>query len=148
MRPDRSGDGPSRVLSTRELEQRRANARALSTHGARSEARIRPAARTQKRRLLRQIGLAASELDGVGRALLDNWARAQAKVELLDRYFAARGFLDEAGEPVAATRLYFVAVNSARLAIVRLSEHLRERSGRDELERWIEARYSEVDGDG
>jgi hypothetical protein len=147
MPPERSGTGPSRALSPAELGQRRANARALSTHGARSEARIRPAARTQKARLLRQIGLAASDLDGVGRALLDNWARAQAKVELLDRYFAARGFLGEAGDPQPATKLYFVAVNSARLAIVRLSDHLRERYG-SELERYIEARYSEVDGDG
>jgi hypothetical protein len=97
------------------------------THGASAESRIRPAARSQKRRLLRQIGLAASDLDGIGRALLDNWARAQAKVELCDRYFAERGFLDEGGEPVPATKVYFVAVNSARLALVRLQEHLKAR---------------------
>jgi len=94
-------------------------------HGVQSESRIRPVARSQKRRLLRQIGLSSSDLDGVGRALLDNWARAQAKVELCDRHFEIRGFLDAAGEPVAATKVYFVAVNSARLALVRLREHLR-----------------------
>ena len=81
-------------------------------HGHDSEARIKPVARTQKRRLLRQIGLAASDLDGIGRALLDNWARAQAKVELLDRWFEANGFLDPDGEPVPATKVYFTAVNS------------------------------------
>lgn len=42
------------------------------THGASSDAQIRPVVRSQKRRLLRQIGLSASDLDGVGRALLDN----------------------------------------------------------------------------
>lgn len=97
------------------------------THGASAESRIRPVARSQKRRLLRQIGLAASDLDGVGRALLDNWARCQAKVELCDRYFAEHGFLDEGGEPRAAVRVYFVAANSARLALVRLNEHLKAR---------------------
>ena len=66
-------------------------------HGVDSEARIRPVARTQKRRLLRQIGLASSDLDGIGRALLDNWARAQAKVEILDRWSAENGFLDPRG---------------------------------------------------
>lgn len=92
--------------------------------GERSETRIRPVARTQKRRLLRQIGLAASDLDGIGRAYLDNWARAQAKVELMDRFFLANGFLDHAGEPVPATKVYFTAVNSARLALQRLRDHL------------------------
>jgi len=106
------------------VSSREGNTNALR-HGATSEAQIVPIARAQKRRLLRQIGLAAGDLDGVGRALLDNWARAQGKVELLDRYFAAHGFLDEGGDPQPATRLYFVAVNSARLAVVRLNEHLR-----------------------
>jgi hypothetical protein len=35
-----------------------------------------------------------------------------------------RGFLDAAGEPVPATKVYFVAVNSARLALVRLAERV------------------------
>ena len=97
------------------------------THGASAESQIRPAARSQKRRLLRQIGLAASDpMESAGRCS-DNWARAQAKVELCDRYFAERGFLDADGEPVAGTKVYFVAVNSARLALVRLREHLEAR---------------------
>ena len=99
-----------------------------STHGGRTDARIKPIARTQKRRLLRQIGLAASDLDGVGRALLDNWARCQAKVELLDRHFESRGFLDSDGEPVPAAKVYFTATNSARLALDRLNEHLKTRN--------------------
>jgi hypothetical protein len=92
--------------------------------GAQSVNRIRPVARSQKRRLLRQIGLASSDLDGVGRALLDNWARAQAKVELCDRHFQQHGFLDAKGEPKAPSKIYFTAVNSARLALTRLREHL------------------------
>jgi hypothetical protein len=82
--------------------------------------------------------------------LLDNWARAQAKVDLLDRHFAERGFLDQAGEPVSATRLYFTALNSARLALVRLNEHMRERTRTPgaALAEYLEATYSEEDGDG
>jgi hypothetical protein len=97
-------------------------------HGANSEGRIRPAARAQRRRFLRQTGLRASDLEGLGLALLDNWARAQAKVVLLDAYFDRAGFLDAEGEPVPATRIYFTALNTARLALVRLNEHLKARA--------------------
>jgi hypothetical protein len=105
---------------------KRGNVLALR-HGGYSQARIAPVARVQKRRLLRQVGLRASDLDGVALALLDNWARAQGKVELLDQHFAAIGLLDSDGEPRAATRVYFTALNSARLAAVRLAEHLKTR---------------------
>jgi hypothetical protein len=92
-------------------------------HGFGSEARIRPAARAQRRRFLRQTGLRACDLEGLGLALLDNWARAQAKVVPLDAYFDRAGFLDdETGEPVPATRVDFTALNTARLALVRLGE--------------------------
>lgn len=101
------------------------NTNAVS-NGASSEARIRPVARSQKRRLLRQIGLSSADLDGIGKALLDNWARAQAKVDLCDRYFAEHGFLDPDGEPKAPSKVYFTAINSSRLALQRLREHLRE----------------------
>ena len=104
------------------------NARARK-HGAHSPAQIVRAAEVQKRRLLRQVGLRASELDGIGLALLDNWARAEAKVELLDQHFATAGSLDAGGEPSGASKVYFTALNSARLAAVRLAEHLGTRSG-------------------
>jgi hypothetical protein len=91
----RHGDGCG-CVRCREFEKE--NAAALR-HGSHSPAQIGPVARAQRRRFLRQAGLRAADLDGLGLALLDNWARAQAKVELLDRYFAAAGFLDAAGEP-------------------------------------------------
>jgi hypothetical protein len=117
-------------------------------HGATSERQIGTEAGNQKRRLLRQIGLRANELDGIGRALLDNYARAQSKVEILDRYFAAEGLLTTKGIPRPATRIYFTAVNSARLALVRLNEHLKERrhDPTGELHRYLEARV--VNGGG
>jgi hypothetical protein len=100
-------------------------------HGGRSQVQIKRVARTQKRRLLRQIGLRAGDLDGVALGLLDNWARAQAKVELLDLWFAEHGLIDEQGEPRAPTKIYFVAINSARLALVRLADHLKTRGATD-----------------
>lgn len=106
------------------MSGRRGNENALS-HGAYAPARIVRVARAQKRRFLAQAGLRANDLDGVSRALLDNWARAQAKVELLDRHFEERGgLLDDGGEPLPATRIYFTALNSARLALARLSERV------------------------
>jgi hypothetical protein len=116
-------------------------------HGAHSAAQIVPIARAQKRRLLRQIGLKASDLESVGRGYLDNWSRAQSKVEILDRYFAAEGFLDAEGVPRPATKVYFVAVNSARLALARLEEHLRvrSRSPRAALQSYLEAEYEEAE---
>jgi hypothetical protein len=96
-------------------------------HGAHSQQSVGPIAAAAKRRLLRQLGLRASDLDGPGRAYLDLWARAAAKVALLDEHFDRAGLLDADGEPVPATRIYFTAANSARLALDRLTDHLRAR---------------------
>ncbi len=108
-----------------------------------------PSARAQKRRLLRQLGLKASDMDGVGLALLDNWSRAQAKISLLDQYFDVKGFLDEEGAPNAAAKVYFTALNSARLAATRLSEHLRVRGVKGEtLEDYLIDNYGENGDEG
>lgn len=96
-------------------------------HGAHSEPTVRRVATVQKRRLLRQIGLRAGDLDGLGAAYLDAWARAQAKVELLDSWFSSHGFLDSEGAPTPGVAVYFTAVNSARLSLSRLEDHLRKR---------------------
>lgn len=100
------------------------------THGARNEARVRHVATVQKRRLLRQIGLRASDLDGIGLGYLDTWARAQAKVELMDAWSNEHGWLTEDGKPPGFVAVYFAAINSARLALGRLDEHLKERGKR------------------
>jgi hypothetical protein len=94
-------------------------------HGAFSERENRRLAVSCKRRLLRQVGLHASDLDGVGRALLDTWGRAQAKVEALDAFWdATGGFLDEEGTPRAGTAFYLSALNTAGRTAAKLSDHL------------------------
>jgi hypothetical protein len=117
-------------------------------HGAHSPRQIGPRATRQKRRLLRQIGLRAGDLDSVGRGYLDCWARAQAKVELLDDWFAEHGFLRGDGEPVGGARIYFTAVNSARLSLDRFERHLRarKRDAAAELQTYLEANYARRDG--
>lgn len=134
------------TLSEAALKQRRTvNLR----HGARSPDQIATSARAQKRRLLRQLGLRAGDVDGVGLALLDNWSRAQAKVSLLDVYFDERGFLDAEGEPNGAAKVYFTALNSARLAATRLAEHLRSRGVKGEtLEDYLDETYGNGAPDG
>ena len=63
---------------------------------------MKPRATIQKRRFLRQNGLRKADVDGIGLALLDTWARAQAKIEILDAYFSEHGLLEEDGKPQPA----------------------------------------------
>ncbi|CAN5200007.1 hypothetical protein BH09ACT13_BH09ACT13_10370 [soil metagenome] len=131
------------TVSERVIEQRQI---APLKHGARSERQIAPVARAHKRRMLRQSGLRAGDLDGVGNALLDNWSRAQAKVSLLDDFFNVHGLVDEHGEPQPAARLYFTGLNSARLALARFSEHMSRRTpSRDALSDYVIEAYGNGD---
>jgi len=98
---------------------------------------------------LRRNGLRLSDLDGIGVALLDGYARAQAKVILLDEHFEREGLLDDSGEPQPATRFYLGCLNSARHALTKLEAHLRARRGDPvaDLHAYLEANYAEDDGE-
>jgi hypothetical protein len=125
---------------------RTGNSNAL-VHGAQSPSRLRPLIRSQKERFLRQSGRRTRDLGPIGAALLDNWARCHAKLVLLDQYFAEQGFLDEEGNPRPASRIYFAAANSARLALQRLNEHMRELGdGGETLTEYLERKYYGGDG--
>ena len=127
------------------IEQR---SKASLTHGCTSERQIRPLARAQKRRLMRQLGMKMGDLDGVSNALLDNWARAQGKVVLMDEYFQARGFIREDGEVESASKVYFTALNSARLALTRFGEYMKTRRPvEDALDDYIDSTYAMDRGD-
>jgi hypothetical protein len=97
-------------------------------HGATSESRIRPLARNHRRRLLRQIGLRAGDLDPVGRALLEHYARLTAKVVLIDAYVDDAGLLDEGGQPRPCMTLYVQLHRAALSALARLEAHLGTRA--------------------
>jgi hypothetical protein len=118
-------------------------------HGATSERQIRPLARNHRRRLLRQIGTSARDLDPLGRGYLDQYARLMAKVELIDAYVDERGLLNAKGEPVPAMRLYVSLMNSARLALARLEGHLRilDRDPLVELTAYLSTKRDDADDD-
>jgi hypothetical protein len=86
-------------------------------HGARSELVVKRIAAKQKRRLLRQIGVRQNELDGIALGLLDNWARAQSKIELYDAHASEHGYLSEDGHSPPWVREYFAALNTARATV-------------------------------
>lgn len=93
--------------------RRRQRVEAATTHGARSPSRIKARARAHRRRFLRQIGLAARDLDAIAIAYLDGWARALAKIDAYDDYGMER-------DP----REYHAALNSARLWMAKLEGRL------------------------
>jgi hypothetical protein len=107
------------------LEQR---SKAARKHGAQSGQIVRRAT-VEKRRLLRQIGLRQQDLESLGRALLQNWARAAAALALMDGYAEREGWLDEHGHPRGFARLYVSLLNSERLALRALGDHLRAAEG-------------------
>jgi hypothetical protein len=113
-----------------------------ATHRAYS-AQIVPLARAQRRRLARQIGLKLSDVDGLGRALLNNWSRAAAALSVMDEYAAREGWLKPDGEPRGFARLYVSMLNSERLALAKLEDYLRRRKhdAADELHAYLEANY-------
>jgi hypothetical protein len=132
-----------RDLSVAELEQRRT---AAVKHGGKSEQRVKAIATIQKRRLLRQIGLRLRDLDAIALGYLDLWARAQSKVEIYDRWAAEHGYLDEAGASPPWVREYFAAINSARLALAKLADHLKAREGSTRLQAWLEGELADEEG--
>ena len=125
----------------------RGNVLALK-HGASSEAQIRPVARNHKRRVLRQIGLRAADLDPLGRGYLDTYVRVQAKIEAIDAYVADHGLIRADGEPQPVMRLYVSLCNSARLALSRLEAHVQARTTDPvaDVQRWLDA-LPEVEDD-
>lgn len=73
------------------------------------------------------------DLDRIGIARLDQFARMQAKVVLLDAYLEEHGLLDEHGEPRPAAKLYPTIHNSAQRALDRLEAWLRDwQAGREQ----------------
>jgi hypothetical protein len=119
----------------------------VRSHGAQTPARVEPLAQQNARRLLRRRGIRATDLSPIGRAMLRNWSRAAAALELLDRHAAEVGLLDGDGVPHAFTGLYVKLLNSERHALVRLHEHVRQDAGRDDLAEFIEARFGGQDED-
>jgi len=118
-------------------------------HGAASEAQIRPVAANHRRRVLRQLRLRAGDLDPIGRGYLDLYCRTIAKVGTIDAYVGERGLIRADGEPQPCLRLYTTLVNSARLALARLEQHVRARTTDPvaDVQAWLDALPDDEDAD-
>jgi hypothetical protein len=127
------------AVSSAQLAQRQS---AALKHGGNSEVQVRRVATVQKRRLLRQIGLRMHDLDAIALGYLDLWARAMSKVELYDGWASEHGYLNAAGESPPWVREYFAAINSARLALGKLADHLKARQSSG-LQAWLEGELAE-----
>lgn len=121
---------PRPNITPAQIEQRR---QARTTHGARSEAQIAPRARNAKRRLLRQIGMRAADLDPIALGLLDAWSSCASKRRALDAYMEERGLLKnpETGEQWPFLAFYVSLVNSERLTLGKLAGYLEDRGDRE-----------------
>ena len=93
-------------------------------HGAYSERRVTKRSTMEKRRLLRQLGMRHEDLESVGRALLQNWARAAAALALMDDYAETHGWLTEDGDARGFAKLYVSMLNAERLALRDLERHI------------------------
>ena len=85
------------------------------THGAYSPTRIRQKARAHRRRILRNLGLAARDLDGMAREYLRLYAVGAAQLDL--RHEGAEDATGNAKD-------YWVAYNATRRALERLEKRL------------------------
>ena len=70
-----------------------------------------------------------SDVDPVGRALLDLYGRAVGKAILLDRYFDEHGIVDEKGQPQPGLRLLLLRPEHRRPDARRLDGHLKQTLG-------------------
>jgi len=151
--PDRNGHGASKHIEgcacVRCTGFEKGNTLSLR-HGATSERQIGRRAVVEKRRLLRQLGLRQGDLGSVGRALLLNWSRAAGALHLMDAYAEREGWLDGDGNPRGFARLYVSMLNTERLALKALSEHLRTREADpfDTLDAYLSTTYGDGKGDG
>jgi hypothetical protein len=117
------------------------------THGAYSERRIRPYARTLRRRIARQLGLRLRELDPIARGYFEQYVRCIAKVQAIDEHIAEHGLLDGEGRPAPAMALYTTLINSSRLSLARLEDHLRERRSEhgSDLRAYLAEQYGQAE---
>jgi hypothetical protein len=119
---------------------------AVRRHGARSARVVAPLAQKHARRLLRSRGVAASDLSAIGRALLANWSRCAAMLQLLDAHAEQVGLLDGEGVPHPYTNLYLRLVESERRALSAMAQHLnaRDRDPHDALNAYLEGKFRDA----
>lgn len=121
------------------------NAAKHDGYGSTKNDEIARRARNEKRRLLDRLGLRQRDLDPVGVAYLDHYAKLRARLDSVDAYLDEHGLIRADGEPQPVLRFYVSLANSARLALAKLEGHLRERKidPGEELRRYLSEKGSD-----
>jgi hypothetical protein len=105
-------------------------------HGARSPRQIAAKARAHRRRVLRNLGLKAGDLDGIGREFLRLWSQGQAELDL-----RTAGGVDSG-------RDFWVCYANCRRALERLTPYLeaaaKTKAGAgSDLDKYLSEHYGE-----
>ena len=130
------------------VESAPAKRQAPAFHGLTSERKFRPVAKNQKRTLLRKLGVRGGDLDAVAAVYVDVLARALAKIQLLDEYYAVHGIVRADGQGEPTLPIYGSMLNQARLTAWKLAEHMaREGQQGPSLEDYIDSTYPRSNGD-
>jgi hypothetical protein len=93
--------------------------------GPEAGVRLRRVARSQKRTFLERQRLTGADLTGDQAAYLEAWARAIAKVQVIDHWVAENGLLTPDGTQTRAMDGYVALLNSAVRSMARLEASLR-----------------------
>ena len=88
------------------------------------------------------MSMRIGDLDGISLALVDGWARAHAVVTILTEHYTQNGLFRPDGEVDPSLRTFFTGINSSRLQLQRLAEHLAKVGGQGEtLDDYIIEQY-------
>jgi hypothetical protein len=88
------------------------------------------------------MGMRIGDLDGISLAFVDGWARSHAVVTILTEHYTQNGLFRPDGEVDPSVRTFFTGINSSRLQLQRLAEHLAKIGGQGEtLQDYIDQTY-------
>jgi hypothetical protein len=82
-------------------------------HGGRSSVALAPSMRAVKREIVKRFGLRLADLDASGKALVHLLARAETKLQAIDRWLEQNPVVDADGEPAACLSIYATLLNTA-----------------------------------
>jgi hypothetical protein len=82
-------------------------------HGARAEVALAPSMRAVKREIVKRFGLRLKDLDASGRAVVHLLARAETKLQAIDRWLEQNPVVSADGQPAACLPIYATLLNTA-----------------------------------
>jgi hypothetical protein len=115
---------------------------ALLRHGGQATVALAPSMRAVKREIVKRFGLRLADLDASGRAIVHLLARAETKLQAVDRWLEHNPVVNEKSEPAACLPIYATLLNTAaRLHSQLLVVMAAQGRADDALRRHIEEHY-------